>query len=86
MRLKELAAARVRYGYRRLHILLRREGCEVNHKRTYQDGDCRSGPSCLGANELGATGKGGRRSAVQMRSGPWTSCLIACSTDVRSGS
>ncbi len=24
MRLKELAAARVRYGYRRLHILLRR--------------------------------------------------------------
>ena len=31
MRLKELAAARVRYGYRRLHILLRREGWEVNH-------------------------------------------------------
>lgn len=26
MRLKELAAARVRHGYRRLHILLRREG------------------------------------------------------------
>ena len=26
MRLKELAAARVRYGYRRLQILLRREG------------------------------------------------------------
>ncbi|APT30072.1 insertion element ISR1 putative 11 kDa protein A1 [Methylobacterium phyllosphaerae] len=36
MRLKELAAARVRYGYRRLHILSRREGCEVNHKRTYR--------------------------------------------------
>ncbi len=31
MRLKELAAARVRYGYRRLHILLRREGWSVNH-------------------------------------------------------
>ncbi|MBA9070170.1 hypothetical protein FHR71_003934 [Methylobacterium sp. RAS18] len=29
MRLKELAAARVRYGYRRLHILLRREGWAV---------------------------------------------------------
>jgi len=26
MRLKALAAARVRYGHRRLHILLRREG------------------------------------------------------------
>jgi len=36
MRLKELAAARVRYGYRRLHILLRREGWAVNHKRTYR--------------------------------------------------
>ena len=36
LRLKELAAARVRYGYRRLHILLRREGWPVNHKRTYR--------------------------------------------------
>jgi putative transposase len=36
MRLKELAAARVRYAYRRLHILLRREGWPVNHKRTYR--------------------------------------------------
>jgi len=36
MRLKELAAARVRYGYRRLYILLRREGWAMNHKRTYR--------------------------------------------------
>lgn len=36
MRLKELAATRVRYGYRRLHVLLRREGWIVNHKRTYR--------------------------------------------------
>ena len=36
MRLKELAAARVRYGYRRLHILLRREGWAVNNKRIYR--------------------------------------------------
>jgi putative transposase len=36
LRLKALAAARVRYGYRRLHILLRREGWPVNHKRTYR--------------------------------------------------
>ena len=33
VRLRDLAAARVRYGYRRLHILLRREGWKVNHKR-----------------------------------------------------
>ena len=29
LRLKELAQARVRYGYRRLHVLLRREGWTV---------------------------------------------------------
>jgi len=32
-RLKELAARHPRYGYRRLHVLLRREGVEVNAKR-----------------------------------------------------
>lgn len=32
-RLKELAAQRPRFGYKRLHILLRREGFQVNHKR-----------------------------------------------------
>ena len=32
-RLRELAAVRVRYGYRRLHVLLGREGWRVNHKR-----------------------------------------------------
>lgn len=36
MRLKELAEARVRYGYRRLHVLLQREGWQINHKRTYR--------------------------------------------------
>lgn len=36
LRLKELAQARVRYGYRRLHVLLRREGWTVNVKRIYR--------------------------------------------------
>lgn len=36
MRLKELAESRVRYGYRRLHILVQREGWHVNHKRLYR--------------------------------------------------
>lgn len=35
-RLKELAQTRVRYGYRRLHVLLRREGWTVNAKRIYR--------------------------------------------------
>lgn len=36
MRIKEIAAARVRYGYKRIHILLKREGWNVNHKRVYR--------------------------------------------------
>ena len=36
IRLKELAAARPRYGYLRLHILLRREGWQINRKRVYR--------------------------------------------------
>ena len=36
MRLRELAGSRVRYGYRRLTVLLRREGWVVNTKRVYR--------------------------------------------------
>jgi hypothetical protein len=36
IRLRDLAAARVRYGYRRLHVLLKREGHVVNHKLVYR--------------------------------------------------
>ncbi len=32
-RIRELAGAHQRYGYRRIHVLLRREGKRVNHKR-----------------------------------------------------
>jgi putative transposase len=35
-RLRELAAERPRYGYRRLWALLRRERWAVNHKRVYR--------------------------------------------------
>jgi putative transposase len=34
--LRELASERRRFGYRRLLILLRREGFEVNHKRLFR--------------------------------------------------
>ncbi|SDA09813.1 putative transposase [Nitrosospira sp. Nsp18] len=36
MRIKEIAATRVHYGYRRLHVLLKREGFKDNHKRVYR--------------------------------------------------
>jgi len=32
-RIREIAASRVRYGYRRVYVALRREGMIVNHKR-----------------------------------------------------
>ena len=35
-RLKELARVRRRFGYRRLHVFLRREGHAVNHKRLFR--------------------------------------------------
>ena len=35
VRLRDLASTRLRYGYRRLTVLLRREGWHVNTKRVY---------------------------------------------------
>ena len=35
-RLRELAHVRVSYGYRRLHVLLRREGWAINHKLVHR--------------------------------------------------
>ena len=35
-RIREIALTRVRYGYLRIHTLLRREGWRVNHKRVYR--------------------------------------------------
>ena len=35
IRIRDLAMARVSYGYQRIHVLLQREGWKVNHKRVY---------------------------------------------------
>jgi putative transposase len=36
MRIKEIAAVLVRYGYKRIHVLLQREGWDVNPKQVYR--------------------------------------------------
>jgi len=36
LRIRDLAKTRVRYGYFRIYILLRREGWMINHKRVYR--------------------------------------------------
>ena len=35
-RIKDIAAKRVAYGYRRIHLILLREGWSINHKRVYR--------------------------------------------------
>ena len=35
-RIKDICATRVRYGYRRVHVMLRREGWRVNTKKVYR--------------------------------------------------
>ena len=35
-KIRELALSRVRYGYKRIHILLKRQGIHVNRKRVYR--------------------------------------------------
>lgn len=36
MRIREITAVRVHYGYQRVYVLLRREGWKDNHKRVYR--------------------------------------------------
>jgi putative transposase len=36
IRIRDIALSRVSYGYRRVHVILLREGWEVNHKRVYR--------------------------------------------------
>ena len=35
-RIREICQTRIRFGYRRVHVLLRREGWEINAKKTYR--------------------------------------------------
>ncbi|MFC7516868.1 IS3 family transposase, partial [Herbaspirillum sp. GCM10030257] len=36
MRIKEITEVRIRYGYRRVHVMLQREGWHINHKIVYR--------------------------------------------------
>jgi putative transposase len=58
-RLRALAAERRRFGYRRLHILLRREGPGLNHKKLFR---------LYREEQLGVRKRGGRKRALGTRS------------------
>jgi putative transposase len=86
MRIREIAAVRPSWGSPRIHVLLRREGWPVNHKRTerlYR---------LEGLNLRRHRPR--RRKAVvtrgpapaptrrdETRGGVWTSCTTSCRTD-----
>jgi putative transposase len=57
--LRALAGERRRFGYRRLHILLVREGIRLNHKRPFQ---------LYREERLGVGQRGGRKRALGTRS------------------
>lgn len=57
-RLRELAAERRRFGYRRLKLLLEREGMRVNHKKLYR---------IYAQERLVVRKRGGRKRALGMR-------------------
>jgi putative transposase len=57
-RLKALAHERRRFGYRRLHVLLKREGYAVNHKRLFR---------LYREERLGVRRRGGRKRALGTR-------------------
>jgi putative transposase len=57
-RLRQLAHERRRFGYRRLHVLLRREGHVVNRKRVYR---------LYKSERLMVRRRGGRKRALGMR-------------------
>jgi putative transposase len=57
-RMKALAHERRRFGYRRLHVLLRREGYAVNHKRLFR---------LYREEKLAVRRRGGRKRAIGTR-------------------
>ena len=57
-RLTELTRERRRFGYRRLHVLLRREGLVVNHKKLFR---------LYREEKLGVRRRGGRKRALGTR-------------------
>ena len=90
MRIKEFAEVRVSYGYRRIHVLLLREGWKVNHKRVYrlykQEGLTMRSKKPWRRHVSGKNRIERPVATTGMRPGRWTSCLTSCSTATGSGS
>lgn len=74
-RIKEIAASRVHYGYRRVHVMLQREGWRDNHKRVYRlyrAEVCRCGISAPSATSRRGYASPRASSRPSTKSGAWT--------------
>ena len=88
MRIREIAATRVRYGYQRIHVLLRREGWKVNHKRVYRlyrEEGLPCATSARRGKSQPPTGNSFRLRWHRTSAGAWTSSLTRSSTVSDSG-
>ena len=75
-RIKEIAETRVRYGYRRMHVLLRQEGWLVNAKRVYRlyrEMACNCATNRPSAGSRRSYARIGHHRPPRTKSGPWTS-------------
>ena len=88
-RIKEIAETRVRYGYRRIHVLLRREGWLVNAKRVnrlYREMGLQLRNKSPKRKSKRSCERGARHLLVPTTFGPWISCTTSSTTAARSGS
>jgi len=88
MRIRDIAMSRPRFGYERIHVLLRREGWHVNLKRDHR-------LYCLEGLQVRMRVR--RKKRMSLHRGPapapagpgsagaWISCTINWSMDKRSG-
>ncbi|CAI1852894.1 Uncharacterised protein [Serratia quinivorans] len=77
LRIREITETRVHYGYRRVHVMLRREGWRDNHKRIYHL-YCDQGLS-LRLNRPSADNRS-LRVCIRITSGVWILSLMRCLT------
>ena len=89
-RIKEIAKTPVRYGYRRIHVLLGREGWLVNVKRVYRlyraigRWDCNYATNRPSGVSRRSCGRTVRRRPQPIRFGRWILSTISSLTGARS--
>ena len=80
-RIKDICQTRVRYGYRRVHVLLRREGWHINQKKTrriYRELGLQLRNKTPKRRVKAKLREDRRKATARTRPGPWTSCIDHC--------